>query len=768
MNTAYLLIVIFLFVLAVVDLFVGVSNDAVNFLSSAVGSKAASLKKILIIAAIGIFIGAATSTGMMDIARHGMFQPEHFYFNELMCIFLAVVVSDVIILDIFNSLGLPTSTTVSMVFELLGASFVIALTKIGGSESLGLAQLLNTEKALTVIIGIFLSVAIAFVVGTVVQWISRLIFTFDYKKRLNGKIAIFGGLAATSILYFMLIKGMKDASFMAGGVNEWIDAHVGLVVAGSFVFFTILMQILHWLKVNVLKIVVLMGTFALALAFAGNDLVNFIGVTLAGFASYQDFTTNGAGAAPDEYLMGALNEPASTSATYLLIAGIVMIIALVTSKKARKVLQTSIDLSRQDAGTEMFGTSSVARSIVRVASNAGESVINIIPEKAKDWINKRFQRPAEADHDAGGEAFDLIRASVNLVLSGLLIAMGTSLKLPLSTTYVTFMVGMGSSLADRAWGRESAVYRVTGVISVIGGWFVTAGVAFLAAALVVLVMYYGGMAAMLAMIVLATYILIHNQLKYNKKEQKSEADLQMETILSSEDKDEVWQNLRLHTAETLTHTIEFAADTYKNMFQAFTNEDLKILKGALVKIVQEKGHMKEMRRLETRGMQRIDKGLAYEKNTWYHLSSNSCQQLLNTLNRICDPMKEHTDNSFTPLSDEYINEFSPYCRALYLVFDSIAKMIQSGDFTDAEHVSQEAKALKKQLADLRKVQTERLQDEHEGLKAAFVYLNLVQESRELLSEVRNVLRGCQKFFETDNAQTAQNHYLYTADSNVQA
>ncbi len=748
MNSAYFFIVVFLFVLAIVDLVVGVSNDAVNFLSSAVGSKAASIKKILVIAAIGIFLGAATSNGMMEIARHGMFHPEHFYFNELMCIFLAVVVSDVIILDIFNSLGMPTSTTVSMVFELLGASFIIALIKLGNDSSLDLAQLLNTEKALTVIIGIFLSVAIAFVVGSIIQWLSRLIFTFNYKKKLGGKIGIFGGIAATSILYFMLIKGMKEAAFMTEEVSAWMDQNVGMIVLASFIFFTVLMQILHWCKVNVFKVVVLMGTFALAMAFAGNDLVNFIGVTLAGADSYKDFITNGAGLAPNEFLMGSLNEPATSSTIYLLIAGAVMVVSLMTSKKAHRVLQTSIDLSRQDAGNEMFGTSSVARSIVRVSSTMAENTLKIIPDGVKTWANNRFVKPAEADREDSGAAFDLVRASVNLVVAGLLIALGTSLKLPLSTTYVTFMVGMGTSLADRAWGRESAVYRVTGVISVIGGWFITAGVAFLVSALIVAIMYYGGMVAMIAMIFVAAFILIRSHINYKKKQQKTEADEQLELILSSTDQNEVWDNLKLHTADTLNHTIIFAADTYKRMFEAFSNENLKILRLSLIKIIQEKAQMKQMRRMETKGIQRINKGLAYEKNTWYHLSSNSCQQILNTLNRICDPMKEHTDNNFTPLSKEYIDEFSPYCRELTSVFEDIGKMIHKGDFSNAERVSQDAKMLKKRLSDLRKVQTERLQEEYdEGLKVAFVYLNLIQESRELLSEVRNVLRGCQKFFE---------------------
>lgn len=745
MDIAYLGIVIFLFILATIDLTVGVSNDAVNFLSAAVGSKAATLKRILLIAAIGILLGASSSSGMMEIARHGIFQPQHFFFSELMCIFLAVVISDVVLLDLFNSLGLPTSTTVSMVFELLGASFVIALIKLNGNcADLSLMDLINTEKALTVIIGIFLSVAVAFFFGTLVQWLSRLLFTFDYQRNLGAKVGIFGGVAATSIIYFMLIKGMREASFMTDSVRVWMDDNVGWVIAGSFVFFAVLMQLLHWCKVNVFKIIVLMGTFALAMAFAGNDLVNFIGVTLAGYSSFMDFTTHGAGIAPDQFRMNSLNDAAGTPIYFLAGAGVIMVIALVTSKKARKVLQTSIDLSRQDGGDELFGTSPVARKVVRAVSGAAETIIELVPERARNWVDARFVRTESSV--AGGAAFDLIRASVNLVLAGLLIAVGTSLKLPLSTTYVAFMVAMGTSLADRAWGRESAVYRVTGVISVIGGWFVTAGAAFLIASVVVLVMYYGGLIAMGGMIVLAAFILIRSHISYNKKQQKEEADVQMEVILNSEDKEDVWTNLRLHTAATLSHTLDFAAATYRDMFRAFTEEDLKVLRHSLIRIIEEKAEMKKMRRLETQGLQRIDKELAFEKNTWYHLCSNNCQQILNTLNRICDPMKEHTDNNFSPLSEAYIREFSPFCRSLYIVFDSISQMISKGDFTHAEEISEEAKLMKKRLSELRKRQTERLPEETGSLKMSFVYLNLIQESHELLSQVRNVLRGSEKYF----------------------
>ena len=444
MESIYLGIVIFLFLLAIFDLTVGVSNDAVNFLNSAIGAKAASFKTIILIAAAGIFCGATMSNGMMEIARHGIFRPEAFHFNELMCIFLAVMVTDVVLLDIFNTLGMPTSTTVSMVFELLGGTFALAMLKIAaGPESLTFAELLNTEKALTVILGIFLSVAIAFFFGTLVQYLSRIIFTFNYTTKLKWTIGLFGGIAVTAIIYFMLIKGIKDASFMTDAHKLWVKDNTLTIVGGCFVFFTVLMQILHWCKVNVFKVIVLLGTFALAMAFAGNDLVNFVGVPLAGFSSYTDFMANGNGVAND-YLMGALNEPAKTPFIFLFLSGVIMVISLITSKKAQNVIKTSVDLSRQDDGNEMFGSSAIARSLVRSMTTLGNNISKIIPEKVKVWLDSRFNKDEAIL--ANGAAFDLVRASVNLVLAGLLIALGTSLKLPLSTTYVAFMVAMGSSL----------------------------------------------------------------------------------------------------------------------------------------------------------------------------------------------------------------------------------------------------------------------------------------------------------------------------------
>jgi hypothetical protein len=434
------------------------------------------------------------SNGMMDIARHGIFRPEHFSFYEILSIFMAVMVTDVILLDIFNSLGMPTSTTVSMVFELLGATFAISLIKMAeDTTGLGFADLLNTEKALSVIIGIFLSVAIAFFFGTVVQFLSRLLFTFNYKYKLQRKIGLFGGLATTAIFYFLIFKGAKDLTFMTPEIKSFIQTHTTSLILGCFVVSTVVMQVLHGCKVNVLKVIVLMGTFALAMAFAGNDLVNFIGVPLTGFSAYQDYAAHGGGNAHG-FLMDSLNGPAHTPLYFLLGAGVIMVYSLATSKKAQNVIHTSVGLSSQKGGEEMFGSSRIARHLVRSSLAVYGWVLRAIPTHIRHWICRRFDTQEAILED--GAAFDLIRGSVNLTLAGALIALGTSLKLPLSTTYVTFMVAMGSSLADRAWGRESAVFRITGVISVIGGWFITAGAAFIGAGLIVSLMHYGGTPAM--------------------------------------------------------------------------------------------------------------------------------------------------------------------------------------------------------------------------------------------------------------------------------
>ncbi|WP_290056314.1 inorganic phosphate transporter, partial [uncultured Muribaculum sp.] len=544
MDLLFLGVVIFLFLLAVFDLSVGVSNDAVNFLTSSIGSKAASFKTVMIVAASGVFIGAAMSNGMMDVARHGIFRPENLSFYDVITIFMAVMVTDIILLDIFNSLGMPTSTTVSMVFELLGATFVVALFKIMAPEStLAMGDLLNTEKALSVIIGIFLSVAIAFIFGTIVQFLTRLVFTFEYKSRLKWKIALFGGLACTAIVYFMLLKGIKDLSFMTPELKTWIDSNTALILLISFSAFTVIMQILHWCHVNVLKVVVLLGTFSLAMAFAGNDLVNFIGIPLTSLDSYNDYMSSGGGNLHG-FMMDSLNSSANTPLYFLVGAGMIMVVSLTTSKKARQVTQTTVGLSSQSQGDEMFGSSRLGRSLVRGAINTFSWIDDRLPQGLKRVMSRRLDSSKAQPEE--GAAFDLVRGAVNLMLAGMLIAWGTSMKLPLSTTFVTFMVAMGTSLADKAWGRESAVFRITGVISVIGGWFITAGVAFIGAGIVVCLMHLGGVPVMIAGGIISLVLLVRSNIRFRNKAKECKDDTLFQTILNTTDRNEVWRLLRIY------------------------------------------------------------------------------------------------------------------------------------------------------------------------------------------------------------------------------
>lgn len=745
MEIVYFSFIVFLFMLAVFDLVVGVSNDAVNFLNSAIGAKVARFRTILIIASIGVFVGATMSNGMMDIARHGIFQPQMFSFNDLLCIFLAVMVTDVVLLDVFNTLGMPTSTTVSMVFELLGGTFILSLLKIATDETglLGFADLLNTDKALSVILGIFLSVAVAFIFGTVVQWLSRLIFTFNYTSKLKWKIGLFGGIATTCILYFALLKGLKDSSFMTPEYNAWIKENTMYLVGGCFVVSTVLMQVFHWCKINVFKIVIFMGTFALALAFAGNDLVNFVGVPLAAYSAYQDFAANGAGQA-DTFMMSSLNENAKTPFIFLFLSGVVMVYALATSKKAQNVVKTSVDLSRQDEGEEMFGSSRVARSIVRGANNVNEFFSKYTPKPLVRWIDARFNKDEAIL--AQGAAFDLVRASINLVLSGLLIALGTSLKLPLSTTYVTFIVAMGSSLADRAWSRESAVFRITGVLNVIGGWFLTAGIAFSACALVTIAMYYGGAVVMALFVFVAVFILIKSNFSTKRKDETDYEEQLFKGIMNAKDKAECWGLLKKHVCATQQEMLDFVWKTYEDVVNGFVDEDLKTLRRAVKRIDAEKSRRKKLRQRELVGMRRIDKRISLEKNTWFHLASNSGEQMLYCLKRMSEPCKEHVDNNFNPLSRECIEEILPVKKKIVDYLMRSERIVEDRDYEHIDALLAEEEAYKQQLSEMRRAQEDRIQmDLSQGLKVSLVYLNLLQETQELLSDLRHYLRAFKRF-----------------------
>ena len=742
METIYLCIIIFLFVLAVFDLIVGVSNDAVNFLNSAVGARAASFKTILFIAGIGIFIGASLSNGMMDIARHGIYQPEHFYFAEIMCILLAVMLTDVVLLDVFNSMGMPTSTTVSLVFELLGGTFALSLIKVHNSDTLGLGDLINTDKALSVIMAIFVSVAIAFFFGMLVQWTARVVFTFNYKKKMKYNIALFGGIAATSIIYFMLIKGLKDSSFMTPDNKHWIQENTWMLITVFFVSFTILMQVLHWLKVNVFKVVVLMGTFALALAFAGNDLVNFIGVPLAGFSSFMDYTANGAGNA-NGFLMTSLLGPAKTPWYFLIGAGAIMVYALCTSKKAHAVIKTSVDLSRQDEGEETFGSTPIARTVVRISMTLANSICRIMPENTKQWFNSRFRKDEAIIAD--GAAFDLVRASVNLVLAGLLIALGTSLKLPLSTTYVTFMVAMGTSLADRAWGRDSAVYRITGVLSVIGGWFITAGAAFTICFFVALVLHYGGNISIIALIALAVFILIRSQVMYKKRKAKTQGNETLKQLMQTTNSEEALQLMRKHTREELSRILEYAEKNFELTVTSFLHENLRGLRRAMGSTKFEKQLIKQMKRTGTVAMCRLDNNTVLEKGLYYYQGNDFASELVYSIARLCEPCLEHIDNNFNPLDAIQKGEFSDISEDITYLIQQCRKKLESNEYANMEEEIRRANDLNGQLSLLKRKELQRIQSQSGSIRVSMVYLTMVQEAQNVVTYTINLMKVSRKF-----------------------
>ena len=744
METIYLGIVLFLFVLAIFDLVVGVSNDAVNFLNSAIGAKAASFKTIIFIAGIGVFIGAALSNGMMDIARHGIYQPQHFYFAEIMCILLAVMLTDVVLLDVFNTMGMPTSTTVSMVFELLGGTFALALIKVYSSEgALGLGDLINTDKALSVIMAIFVSVAIAFFFGMLVQWLARIVFAFNYKKHMKYSIGIFGGLAATSIIYFMLIKGLKDSSFMTAEYKQWIHENTLTLVTAFFVFFTILMQILHAFKVNVFKVIVLMGTFALALAFAGNDLVNFIGVPLAGYSSFMDYTANGQAAGADGYLMTSLLGPAKTPWYFLFGSGVVMVYALATSKKAHNVIKTSVDLARQDEGEENFGSTPIARTLVRFSLTMANGISKIAPEGTKRWIDSRFRKDEAIIAD--GAAFDLVRASINLVLAGLLIALGTSLKLPLSTTYVTFMVAMGTSLTDRAWGRDSAVFRITGVLSVIGGWFITAGAAFTICFFVALIIYYGGTTAIVLLIALAVFMLIRSQVMYKKRKEKEKGNETLKQLLTSTDNSEVLRLLQVHTREELAKVLAFTEENFERTSTSFLHENLRGLRRSMGAVKFEKQLIKQMKRTGTVAMSHLDNNTILEKGLYYYQGNDFASELVYSVGRMCEPCLEHVDNNFMPLDAIQKGEFADVTEDITNLLQICRQRIESNDYNGMEEDIRKANDLNGQLSHLKRQELQRIQSHTGSIKVSMVYLTMVQEAQNVVTYTTNLLKVSRKF-----------------------
>jgi len=745
MESIYLTLIVILFILAISDLVVGVSNDAVNFLNAAVGAKAASFKWIMAVAALGILVGATFSSGMMEVARKGIFHPQYFYFSEIIIIFLAVMITDVILLDLFNTFGMPTSTTVSIVFELLGAAVAVSLIKVmNDPNALEVGQYINSAKALAIISGILLSVVVAFSVGAVIQYISRLIFSFNYEKRLKYFGAIWGGLAISAITYFMLVKGAKGASFMSDEMKNYISSNAWVIIAFSFIGWTIFLQIVTMLsKFNILKFIVFVGTFALAMAFAGNDLVNFIGVPLAGYESYRAFIAN-PGADPNSFLMTDLVGQIKTPTYFLLIAGIIMVITLWTSKKARSVIKTSVDLGRQEEGEERFGSTLLARTIVRNSNTMHRSLKSMFPEKLINRIDKQFDQTAfiEKQKSLGtnAPAFDMIRASVTLVVASTLIAFATSLKLPLSTTYVTFMVAMGTSLSDKAWGRESAVYRITGVISVIGGWFFTALSAFVLAFVVAYIIHIGSFAGILVLMAVVVFVVYRTHIIHRRKfEVVPPAGLSQAEKYSG-------RKIAIQCTKDVISVLAEINGILDQTVKGLTNDSYKELKKAYRSIQKINKETKDLKDNVSNTINNLEENFI-ETGHYYVQVLDYLREIAHSITFITKPGFDHVDNNHKPLVESQSKDLLELSREMQKFTEKIRKTIESANFSKINECIDDQQSLLKLLDTIRKNQVKRIKANEVGTRNSMLYLNILAESKNLLLQLINLLKAQRDFSE---------------------
>jgi len=733
MEAYYILIVGVLFLLAISDLIVGVSNDAVNFLNSAIGSKAAPFKIILAIAAAGVLVGAVFSNGMMEVARKGIFNPEHFAFSEIMIIFLAVMLTDILLLDFFNTIGLPTSTTVSIVFEILGSAVAVAIYKITRSDTINNAvgTYINIESSVMIIFGIFLSVVIAFSVGMIVQWIVRLAFSFNVKKTNKYWTGIWGGFAITAILFFLLIKGAKGSSLVSADMLIYIKANTGRIMLFSFVGWTLLFQLLvTFTKVNILKITVLVGTFALAMAFAGNDLVNFIGVPLAGFESFKSFMASG-GSEPGGFLMTSLREPVNTPIYFLIAAGMIMVLTLRFSKKAKSVTATSIDLSRQGEGSERFASSSLARFIVRRSIEFSNGVGKISPPALTRFVQTRFDAERSSEDKQDKLAFDLVRASVNLVVASILIAIGTSLKLPLSTTYVTFMVAMGTSLADGAWGRESAVYRITGVLTVIGGWFFTAFSAFLASFLIASLIFFGKLPVILILIGLAIFILLRTH-AFHKRRAEKEERLDSEIITASY---QVLKSCDDEVRSSILKVSKILYLTYTNFFKE-KHKELKSLR-------KEAKHLgKDIKEIRDNIPDTLKKFEESELESGHHYVQVVAflKEMNNSLLHIVQPAYNHLDNNHA-LDKEQLAELKVFNEKSSEFFNYVINILKGRKFEQLEELSVRRDEMINMANAILKNRIKILKKTQKGVKVSVTLMEMLSETKNLFQNVVQLVKA---------------------------
>ena len=738
MEIVFILLIVVLVVLAVSDLVVGVSNDAVNFLNSAIGSKAAPFWIIMVVASVGIVFGATFSSGMMEVARKSIFHPEMFSFNNIMIIFLAVMLTDIILLDTFNTFGLPTSTTVSIVFELLGAAVAVAVLKIADSEA-GLSSLgeyINSGKALLIIAGILLSVVVAFSIGASIQYIVRMVFSFNYEKSYKYYGALWGGFAITAITYFILIKGAKGASFMDSGTKEWIHNNTIQIIALSFVAWTIVLKLLQvFTKVNILKMIILVGTFALAMAFAGNDLVNFIGVPLAGVKSFEEWKLAG-GVSPDDFSMAVLSAKVKTPTLYLLIAGLIMVITLFLSKKARSVTATTLNLSKQNQeGKEQFESTVFSRYIVRQSIKVSNVFKYIVPLSVQKSISKRFDVPKQSKSDEA-VSFDLVRASVNLTVASILISFATSLKLPLSTTYVTFMVTMGTSLADGAWGRDSAVYRVSGVMTVIGGWFFTAFIAFTVAFLVAMSIYIVGFTMVPILLILAAFILIKSKSIYKKRSDDEEEN--------SSDNAEEQVNILEACSINVTNTITNISDIYSKAVAAIAKEDRKELKKLSQKVEKLNDKAKSLKDSLEGTIQELHED-SIETGHYYVQVLDYLREIAHAITFIIRPAFQHFDNQHTGFDKTQIAELNELEQFLQGLLKEILEIIRNTKFDNIDDALKHQQNILDAIDKFRRNQIKRIKNAKSGTKNSLLYLGILSETKNMILDIVNLLKAQRDF-----------------------
>ena len=745
MDNIYFFMIIALGILAVADLIVGVSNDAVNFLNSAVGSKAVSLKTILIVASAGIALGAIFSSGMMEVARKGIFNPEMYMFSDIMIIFMAVMITDIILLDFFNTIGMPTSTTVSIVFELLGAAVLIALIKIiaNGSDFNQITNYINTSKATEIIIGILLSVIISFSIGAFVQYVSRLLLSFNFAKKPNWVGALFGGIALTSIMYFILLKGIGGTNFatqnfsVIGGltIKHFLEVYAFVIIILNLIFWSLISFVLiQFFKTNIYKIIIIVGTFALALAFAGNDLVNFIGVPIAAWQSYQNWVVSGVPA--NEFSMGFLGDKVATPTVLLFTSGVIMVLTLWFSKKARHVADTEINLSREGASKERFQPNYTSRILVRGTKAISYYFDSITPKTIQNKINKQFEKPTTAIGQVKNidlPAFDLVRASVNLMVAGVLIAIATSYKLPLSTTYVTFMVAMGSSLADRAWGSESAVYRVAGVLNVVGGWFFTAIIAFIASATVAYLIYIGGTVMIVVLILIAILLLTRNTLKHLKKKK----EIQVEDSINNAESNSI-QDVIKESASNISKVLKRAGKIQEITIHGLVNENIKTLKKAKNDVLKLETEIEDLQNNIFYFIKNLHES-SVSVSAFYIDVVKSLQDIAQSIGFISRISYKHTYNNHKGLKENQSKELKEIEEKLSAVFLKSRNIFDTHSLQQIPYLIEELENLLTEVGYYTQKQVERTRTTESSPKNTTLYFSILLEIEDILKAKINLL-----------------------------